>query len=52
MDKANQGLQAHAHHRLEKLGQLMAMKRLPVIELSTDGKHIDAFKRAVGGFSS
>ncbi|MGR5499815.1 DUF58 domain-containing protein [Vibrio sp. DNB22_10_4] len=52
LDKANQGLKAHAHHRLEKLGQLMAMKRLPVIELSTDGQHIDAFKRAVGGFTS
>lgn len=52
LDKANLGLREQSHQRLERLGQLMAMKRLPVIELSTDGKHIDAFKRAVGGVSS
>ncbi|OAN13297.1 MoxR protein [Photobacterium jeanii] len=48
-EKAQQGL-AH-HHALKKqqLLQLMAVQQLPMVELDTQGQHIEQFKRAVGG---
>lgn len=52
LNAANAGLAAQSQSKLESLRQLMSIKKLPVIELTTDGDHIARFKRAVGGFSS
>ncbi len=46
---ANEHLQQRALQSKESLTQLMAIKKLPFIELSTQGNHIEAFQQRVGG---
>ncbi|MGF1701977.1 DUF58 domain-containing protein [Photobacterium makurazakiensis] len=47
--RASHGLQQHQLLKKQQLIQLMAIQRLPMIELDTQGQHIEQFKRAVGG---
>ncbi|MGF1787215.1 DUF58 domain-containing protein [Photobacterium swingsii] len=49
MEKARQGLEQHHQLKKQQLLQLMAVQRLPMIELDTQGQHLEQFKRAVGG---
>ncbi|NOH95656.1 DUF58 domain-containing protein [Vibrio sp. 99-70-13A1] len=49
LDLANQGLSEHQRLKKDKLIQLMAAKRLPLIEVNTSGQHVEQFKQAVGG---
>ncbi|EGU43386.1 hypothetical protein VII00023_16180 [Vibrio ichthyoenteri ATCC 700023] len=46
---ASEGLQRQSTIQRQKLSQLMAIKRLPHIELSTDGDHIHQWQKLVGG---
>ncbi|MGR5260382.1 DUF58 domain-containing protein [Vibrio astriarenae] len=49
VSKASQYLFDQKSKQLQHLTRLMAIKQLPNIVLSTDGTHIPAYKRAVGG---
>ncbi|OZS43413.1 DUF58 domain-containing protein [Photobacterium sanguinicancri] len=49
MEKARQGLEQHHQLKKQQLLQLMAVQHLPMIELDTQGLHLEQFKRAVGG---
>ena len=49
LDLAYQGLTEHQRLKKDKLIQLMAAKRLPLIEVNTSGQHVEQFKQAVGG---
>lgn len=46
---ASERLQQRAQQNSESLTQLMAIKKLPFIELSTSGNHIEVFQQRVGG---
>ncbi|MGR5078222.1 DUF58 domain-containing protein [Photobacterium swingsii] len=49
MEKARQGVEQHHQLKKQQLLQLMAVQHLPMIELDTQGQHLEQFKRAVGG---
>ncbi|GLT13701.1 DUF58 domain-containing protein [Vibrio algivorus] len=47
--EANKTLQAQSNLKREQLIKIMAMNKMPLIELDTSGEHIKQFKRAMGG---
>ncbi|MDV6250017.1 DUF58 domain-containing protein [Vibrio sp. EA2] len=49
VDAASATLEAKSDLRRESLGQLMAIKHLPYIELNTAGEHVNEFQKLVGG---
>ncbi|CAH0529654.1 DUF58 domain-containing protein [Vibrio hippocampi] len=49
LQRANKGLKRSSDKRQNELSQLMAIHRLPLIELNTSGKHIEQFTFAIGG---
>ncbi len=49
LSRVNQGLETQLLLKKEQLLKLMAVKSLPVIELDTNGQHIEQFKRAIAG---
>lgn len=49
LQSANQHLKEKTESQRSSLSKLMAMKKLPFIELDTSGEHISQFQKRVGG---
>ncbi|WP_375749790.1 DUF58 domain-containing protein [Vibrio sp. HN007] len=49
LSKANQSISEKYRQRVADLTHMMAIKNLPLVQVSTDGQHISQFKKAMGG---